>query len=70
MTLIYKEDLIATLQDIARTARERTLARFADVKCDAATRRRRDQEIATALDQLDAMVERKVAEWRGVGGHG
>ena len=27
------------------------------MQCDAATRRRLDQEIATACDQLDAMVE-------------
>ena len=70
MTLVYKDDVIAALQDIARTARGRMVARFAEVECDAATRRRLDQEIATALDQLDAMVERKVAEWRGFGGHG
>ena len=70
MTLVYKDDVIATLLDIARTARGRTVAKFAEVECDAATRRRLDQEIATALDQVDAMVERKVAEWRGVGGHG
>jgi hypothetical protein len=69
MTRVYKEDVIAALQDIARVAREKTVARFAEVQCDAATRRRLDQEIATACDQLDAMVERKVGELRGTAGH-
>jgi len=69
MTLVYKDDVIAALLDIARTARGRTVARFAEVECDAATRRRLDQEIATACDQLDAMVERKVGELRGTAGH-
>ena len=69
MTRVYKEDVIAALQDIARVAREKTTAQFAEVQCDAATRRRLDQEIATACDQLDAMVERKVGELRGTAGH-
>jgi len=67
--MVYKHDVIAALQDIARIARERTAARFADVQCNAAMRRRLDQEIATACDQLDAMVERKVGELRGTAGH-
>ena len=66
---VRRVDVIAALQDIARVAREKTVARFAEVQCDAATRRRLDQEIATACDQLDAMVERKVGELRGTAGH-
>jgi hypothetical protein len=69
MTLVYKDDVIAALQDIARVAREKTVARFADVQCDAATRKRLDAEIAAACAQLDAMVERKVGELRGTAGH-
>ena len=41
---VRRVDVIAALQDIARVAREKTVARFADVQCDAATRRRLDQE--------------------------
>jgi hypothetical protein len=69
MTLVSKEAVIAALQDIARVAREKTTARFAEVQCDAGTRQRLDSEIATSLDQLDAMVERKVGELRGTAGH-
>jgi len=68
MTLVYREDVIAALQDIARTARGRTVAKFAEVECDAATRQRLDQEIATALDQFDAVVERRIMELRRVVG--
>jgi hypothetical protein len=53
--IVYKDDVIAALQDIARIARERTAVRFAQVECDAATRQRLDREIATAFDQFDAM---------------
>ena len=66
---VRREDVIAALQDIARVAREKTTARFAEVQCDAGTRQRLDSEIATSLDQLDAMVERKVGELRGTAGH-
>ena len=58
MTLVYKDDVIAALQDIARVAREKTVARFADVQCDAATRKR-----------LDAEIERRIMRLRGTGGH-
>ena len=34
MTLVYREDVIAALQDIARIARERTVAKFADLPLD------------------------------------
>jgi hypothetical protein len=69
MTLVHRDDLIAALQDIARVAREKTIARFADVRCDAATRKRLDHDLATALDQFDAMVERRIAELDGTAGH-
>jgi hypothetical protein len=69
MTLVYKDDVIATLQDIARIAREKTTARFAEVQCDARTRRRLDHDLATALAQFDAVVERRIAELRGTGGN-
>jgi hypothetical protein len=61
--------VIAALEDIARIAREKTVRRFADVRCDAATRRRLDHDLATALDQFDAMVERRIGELRGTAGH-
>ena len=69
MTLVNREDVVATLLDIARIARERTVAKFAEVECGAETRRRLDREIATALDQLDAMVECRIGELRGTAGH-
>ena len=69
MTLVYKDDVIAALLDIARTARGRTVAKFAEVECDAATRQRLDREIATALDQFEAVVERRIVELRRVAGY-
>jgi hypothetical protein len=69
MTLVHREDVIAALLDIARQARQKTTERFAQVRCDARTRKRLDHDLATALDQLDAMVERKVGELRGTAGH-
>jgi hypothetical protein len=67
--LIHRDDLIAALQDIAKAAREKTIARFAEVQCDAATRRRLDHDLATALDQFDAVIERQIAELDGTAGH-
>jgi hypothetical protein len=70
MTLVSKDAVIAALLDIARLARERMMVKFAELDhLDAATRRKLEREIATALDQLDAMVERMVGELRGTAGH-
>jgi hypothetical protein len=69
MTLVHREDVIAALQDMARIAREKTVARFADVECDARTRRRLDHDLTTALAQFDAVVEKRIMELRGTGGH-
>jgi hypothetical protein len=69
VTKVSKDAVIATLLDVARIAREQTVARFAEVNCDARTRKRLDHDLAHALAQLDAIVERKVAEIRGTAGH-
>jgi hypothetical protein len=62
MTLVYKEDVITVLLDFARITREKTVARFAEIQCDARTRRGLEWDLATALDQFDAMVERRIME--------
>ena len=69
MRLVYREDVIAALQDIARIARERTVAKFAELDVDAATRKRLDHDVANALDVLDAEIERRIMRLRGTGGH-
>lgn len=67
--IVYKDDVIAALQDIARIARERTVAKFAELDVDAATRKRLDHDVANALDVLDAEIERRIMRLRGTGGH-
>jgi hypothetical protein len=65
MTLVHREDLIAALLDMARQAREKTVAKFADVRCDAATRKRLDHDLECALAQFDAVIEKKIMRLRG-----
>jgi hypothetical protein len=69
MTKVHREDLIAALLDIAKVAREKATARFAQIECDARTRKRLDHDLATALDQFEAVVERQIMELRGTAGH-